>query len=99
MGFPESAAKLVNASVAHARHQNNAHSLAWALGNAADVSHKQNEPATAVRFASEAIDLAREHRLPQWLALGERYKGWATHALGDFEGGFESPATGREAMA
>jgi class 3 adenylate cyclase/tetratricopeptide (TPR) repeat protein len=87
MGFPESGARLVSASVAHARHQNNAHSLAWALDTAADLSHQQNEPATTIHLASEAIDLAREHRLPQWLALGERYKGWATHALGDFEGG------------
>ena len=25
--------------------------------------------------------------MPQWLALGERCKGWAIHQLGDFEGG------------
>ena len=87
MGFPESGARLVNASVAYARHQNNTHSLAWTLGNAADVSHKRHEPATTVRFASEAIGLACEHRMPQWLALGERYRDWATHALGDFDGG------------
>ena len=87
MGFPESGARLVNASVAYARHQNNAHSLTWTLGNAADVSHKRHEPATTVRFASEAIGLACEHRMPQWLALGERYRDWATHALGDFDGG------------
>jgi hypothetical protein len=32
MGFPESGMRLIKAGVAHARHQNNAHSLAWALG-------------------------------------------------------------------
>jgi len=87
MGFPEAGARLVNASVAHARHQNNAHSLAWALAVAAHLSQSQHEPAATARFASEAIDTAREHRLPQWLALGERCKGWAIHQLGDFEGG------------
>jgi class 3 adenylate cyclase len=87
MGFPESGGRLLNASVAHARHQNNTHSLAWALGVAAHTSQSQHEPAATARFASEAIETAREHRLPQWLALGERCKGWAIHQLGDFEGG------------
>ena len=36
-------------------------------------------------FASEAMDTAREHHLPQWLELGERCMGWAMHGtLGDF---------------
>jgi hypothetical protein len=35
MGFPESGMRLIEASIAHARRQNNAHSLAWALGVAA----------------------------------------------------------------
>ena len=87
MGFPESGMKLIKAGVAHARHRNNAHSLAWALCVAAHVSQSQHEPAATARFASEAIETAREHRLPQWLALGERCKGWAIHQLGDFEGG------------
>ena len=47
----------------------------------------QHEPVATARFASEAIDTAREHGLPQWLALGERCKGWAIHQLGDFDGG------------
>ncbi|MGA7532300.1 MAG: hypothetical protein WBW27_10465, partial [Pseudolabrys sp.] len=87
MGFPESGMRLIKAAVAHARHRNNAHSLAWALCVAAHVSQSQHEPAATARFASEAIETAREHRLPQWLALGERCKGWAIHQLGDFEGG------------
>jgi class 3 adenylate cyclase len=87
MGFPESGMRLVKAAVAHARHQDNAHSLAWALGVAAHVSQSQHEPAATARFASEAIETAREHQMPQWLALGERCKGWAIHQLGDFESG------------
>ena len=87
MGFPESGMRLIKAAVAHARRRNNAHSLSWALGVAAHVSQSQHEPAATARFASEAIETAREHRLPQWLALGERCKGWAIHQLGDFAGG------------
>ena len=87
MGFPESGMRLIEASIAHARRQNNAHSLAWALGVAAQTSQLQHEPAATARFASEAIETAREHRLPQWLALGETCKGWAIHQLGDFDSG------------
>ncbi len=87
MGFPEFGMRLIKAAVAHARHQDNAHSLAWALAVAAHVSQSQHEFAATARFASEAIETAREHRMPQWLALGERCKGWAIHQLGDFEGG------------
>lgn len=87
MGFPESGMRLIKTAVAHARHQDNAHSLAWALANAAHSSQSQHEPAATARFASEVIETAREHRLPQWLALGERCKGWAIHQLGDFVGG------------
>jgi class 3 adenylate cyclase/predicted ATPase len=87
MGFPESGMRLIEAAVAHARHQDNAHSLAWALSVAAHVSQSQHESAATARFASEATETAREHRMPQWLALGERCKGWAIHQLGDFESG------------
>jgi hypothetical protein len=87
MGFPESGMRLIEASIAHARHQNNAHSLAWALSAAARTSQLQHEPAATARFASEAIEIAREHRLPQRLAAGETCKGWAIHQLGDFDSG------------
>ena len=86
MGFPESGARLIDGAVLHARQQRNAHSLAWALGVAAH-SFQTHDPAVADRFASETISIAQEHRLPQWLALGEASKGSAIHALGDFEGG------------
>ena len=89
MGFPETGARLIEAAIAHARHEENAHSLAWALAVAAHSLLTQHETQATVRFASEAIDTAREHRLPQWLALGERCKGWAIHQLGDFAAGLD----------
>src|SRR5262249_34518865 len=89
MGYPETAARLIEAAIAHARREENAHSLAWALGVAAHSSITQHETQTTIRFASEAIDTAGEHRLPQWLALGERCKGSAMHQLGDFAAGME----------
>jgi class 3 adenylate cyclase/predicted ATPase len=87
MGFPESGARLVEEAVARARGEKNAHDLAWALGVAGHIFQLHHEPLTTLRFASEAIETARENRLPQWLALGERCKGWAIHWLGEFEAG------------
>jgi hypothetical protein len=86
-GFLTSGAQLVEEAVAHARRHGSAHSLAWALGVAANIFQIHHEPAITARFASEAIDVAREHHLPQWLALGERSMGWAMHQLGDAEAG------------
>ena len=89
MGFPGSGARLVNDAVTHASRQNNAHDLAWALGVAGHVFQLLHEPQTTLRFASKAIEIARDNRLPQWLALGERCKGWAMFRLGEREAGLK----------
>jgi hypothetical protein len=88
-GFPASGIRLLEAAIAHARHRGSAHSLAWAVGAAAHTSQIQHEPAATVRFASETIEVARDHHLPQWLAIGERCLGWAMHQLGDASAGME----------
>jgi class 3 adenylate cyclase len=87
MGLPETGTRLIEAAVEHARHKENAHSLAWALGVAAHSATTQHDAEAAARFASEALSTAGEHHLPQWLALGERCMGWAIHQLGDREAG------------
>ena len=89
MGFAETGTRLLEEAVAHARRGKNSHSLAWALGVAAHVFQISHQPAQTARFASEAIEIAQEHRLPQWLALGERCKGWAMCQLGDREAGLD----------
>jgi hypothetical protein len=94
MGSPETGVRLIEAAIAHARRRENAHSLAWALGVAAHCFITQHETQATIRFASEAMDTAREHRLPQWLALGERCKGSAIHQLGDFAAGMDLQLTG-----
>ena len=86
-GFVETGTRLMEEAVAHGSRGDNPHSLAWALGVAAHVFQLSHEPATTDRLASETMEVAREHRLPQWLALGERCKGWAMHRLGDREAG------------
>jgi predicted ATPase len=86
-GFPTTGARLAEDAVKRARREESAHSLAWALGVAAHVFEIQHEAETTIRFASEAIATARDHHMPQWLALGERCLGSAKHQLGDFVAG------------
>jgi tetratricopeptide (TPR) repeat protein len=88
-GFPASGAQLVEDAIALARRSENAHSLAWALAVAAHICQINHESAATLRFASEAIEMAREHHLPQWLALGERCMGWAMHRRGNFDAGLD----------
>ena len=87
MGFPDSGARLVEEGIAYARRQSDIHSLTWALGVASHISELQHEAARTVHFGTEVIQIAQHHRLPQWLALGERCKGWAMHQLGDLAAG------------
>jgi class 3 adenylate cyclase len=87
MGLPKTGTRLIEAAIEHARHEENAHSLAWALGVAAHSAVTLHDAQATARFASEALDTAREHHLPQWLALGERCMGWAMHQLGEWEAG------------
>jgi class 3 adenylate cyclase/predicted ATPase len=89
LGFPEWGARLLEEAVAYASRQENAHDRAWALGVAGHVFQLLHEPLTTHRVASEAIETARDNRLPQWLALGERCKGWAMFRLGEREAGLK----------
>jgi class 3 adenylate cyclase len=89
MGFPEKGARLVEEAVAHASREENAHDLAWALAVAGHVFQIHHEPLTTLRFASQAMETARDNRLPQWLALGERCKGWAAFRLGERDTGLK----------
>jgi class 3 adenylate cyclase/tetratricopeptide (TPR) repeat protein len=87
MGFPNVAAELCNSGIAHARNRKNPHSLSWALCVASRAYADQRALAVALRLASEAFEIAREHRLPQWLAVAHMTKGWAMCQMGDIAGG------------
>jgi hypothetical protein len=83
MGFPETGGRLAEAAVGHARNRKHPHSLAWAHVVAAHTYQEQHAPAFVIRHATEAIELSREHRLAQWLAGAEGFKGWAMCRLDD----------------
>ena len=84
IGFVETGTRLMEEAVAHGSRGDNrtashGHS---GLPRPFQVVHA---PAMTARFAIKAIEVAREHRLPQWLAAGERCNGWVIHRLGDRE--------------
>jgi hypothetical protein len=81
-GFPTTGARLLEEAVAFARHAENAHALAWALGVSAHVFRLSRETEATTRFATASIELSHAHNWPQWLALGERSLGWAMHQQG-----------------
>ena len=89
IGLPTSGARLVEEAVEYARRGESAHSLAWALGVTAHAFQTQHEAKATLHFAAATIDAARDHHLPQWLALGERCMGWAMHRLGSFAAGLD----------
>jgi class 3 adenylate cyclase len=96
MGFPDIASGLCDAGIAHARNRKNPHSLSWALCVASHAYGDQRAPAIALRLASEAFEIAREHRLPQWLADAHMTKGWAMCQLGDIAGGLDLQEKGEQ---
>ncbi len=83
MGRLDEATRLADAAIEHARERRNAHSLAFALVSSGLAYLFQRDTRRADESASEALALAHEHELPQWLAFGLEIKGWATFQRGD----------------
>jgi predicted ATPase len=83
LGEIDRAAALAGEAVDIARRLANPHTLAWALAVAAHSrAFRRDAEMTRVR-AEEAIGLAREHHLPQWLAHSTFFRGWALSEAGE----------------
>ena len=87
MGSPDTALRMIGEGLARARASGNPHPISWALGILA-VAHKLrcDAPSTK-RAAAEAIEIAGQHSLPQWLGFAELWLGWALGRLGQREEG------------
>jgi hypothetical protein len=77
LGYPEEAARNAEEGLARARARNNPHALAWALVVTGNVHNFRRDASAAERLGAEAMEVSREHRLPQWLALAQAGRGWA----------------------
>jgi hypothetical protein len=82
-GFLEQGARLSDAAIAHARARHSPQNLAWALFASGIVRNILRDSLESERIHRESIEVAREHRLPQWLAFGQAGLGKALCARGD----------------
>jgi class 3 adenylate cyclase/predicted ATPase len=87
LGFPEQAARIAEEGLSRARALNNPHTLAWALVSTGNAHNFGRNASAAERLGAEAIQVSREHRLPQWLAFAEEIRGWALCQLGEHQEG------------
>jgi hypothetical protein len=87
LGYPAAALRIAGEGLALAYARNDAHPVAWSLVVLAVVHDFVRDPAKAEQASAEAIDIAREHRFPHWLAFGQRRRGWALCQLGDTDQG------------
>jgi predicted ATPase len=83
LGSPETALRSAHEGLARARARNNPHAVAWSLVSLADIHIFLRNAAGAEQAAAEAIDVAQQHRLAQWLARAPQRRGWALCQLGD----------------
>jgi DNA-binding winged helix-turn-helix (wHTH) protein len=82
MGCPDTALCMIGEGLARARASGNPHPVSWALGILA-VAHKLRcDAASTQRAAVEAVEVAGQHGLPQWLGFAELWLGWALGQLG-----------------
>ena len=70
LGFPHQARDSARQAVSLARQLAHPHSLAYALGCAAIVSHMCRDGHDTRTFAEETIAVSQEHGFAYWLALG-----------------------------
>jgi class 3 adenylate cyclase/predicted ATPase len=82
LGFPERAVERMEAGVALGKRLSHAYSLTFALSWAAVLDNLQREFAAARARAEATIDLAREHRMPHFLAEATMCRGFALVGLG-----------------
>ena len=68
LGFPDRALERVEAGLALAQRLAHANSLAFAMSLAAVLHTFRRDFDAARRRAEAAIEIATEHRMPQWLA-------------------------------
>jgi class 3 adenylate cyclase/predicted ATPase len=87
LGFPEEAARIAEEGLRRARALNNPHTLAWSLVSTGNAHNFGRNASVAEQLGAEAIQVSREHRLPQWLAFAEEIRGWALCQLGEHQEG------------
>jgi predicted ATPase len=87
MGQLDTAARLADEAIEHARLRVQPHGLAFALASSGLVYVMQRGGTQAEPIGREVSALAREHGLPQWLSFGREITGWALVRRGEIAEG------------
>jgi class 3 adenylate cyclase/predicted ATPase len=82
LGYPDRAVATMEAALALAQRLAHVHSLTFALTWTALLHNLRREFDAVQRHAEGAFDLAREHRLSEWLADATMCRGYALVGLG-----------------
>jgi hypothetical protein len=98
IGFPTQGVQLIDDGVAHARARHSPQSLAWALFVAGMVRNVLRDTSEAEKLSRETIEVASEHRLPQWLAFGQTVLGKALCINGDPQRGISLQEEGMRSL-
>lgn len=82
MGSRDSALRMIGEGLARADVSGNPHPISWAWGILAVVHMLRCDALSTKRAAAEAVKVAGQHSLPQWLGFAELWLGWALGRLG-----------------
>jgi tetratricopeptide (TPR) repeat protein len=98
IGFPDQGALLCDAGISHARARGDPHSLAWALVGSGQVRIILRDTDEAERLLREALDLAHEHRMPEWIGFAQALLGFALCSNGDPQTGIKLQDEGMRSL-
>jgi DNA-binding winged helix-turn-helix (wHTH) protein len=98
MGRLDTAARLADDAIEHARRRTHPHGLAFALVSSGLVYVFQRGVSQAEQIGREVIALAREHGLPQWLSFGQEITGWVRVRRGEIAEGIRLQEEGLQTL-
>ena len=87
LGFPETASRMIDDSLRHARSLNHPHTLAVVLMFSSGTRLFRRESERSRSEAEEATQISLDHGLPQWPPWGMVESGAALVGLGEFDSG------------
>jgi predicted ATPase/class 3 adenylate cyclase len=87
LGFPDQARDRLNRAVERAVRLEHPSTLAFALFHTGFLGMWRREPKRALECARQALEVAEEHNLQIWMAIGTVLRGAAESDLGDVENG------------
>jgi predicted ATPase len=87
LGIGEGARRLIEEAIAHALKIKHIPTIAYAYVHAAIFEQMRRDRLRCMPYVQAYLDIAREHGMPQWLAVGAFHEGWVRWDAGNHEAG------------